>query len=258
MTDQKDTKQPDDTAVLSPDEEPKITSKDRNTANAKNQRIAAAARQKDEAPEEIIKHLSKRNADYIFKLRKGLAATDLDANRQKEIVDEMLPNIIEAQHKGKPANVVYGSVSEYIDKILHAPVPAKATPLWMSTLDMSLTFLAMFTLVYGLFGLFSPKMAHSSTNGWLTLIMIALAAGLLMSYTNQWVNRKRKSSFWRMIIVSLIAVFIMMVILSFIMLVPRKINFVVPPVPELIIAALAYGAHHLLKKHFKPLGYFRD
>lgn len=255
MTDQKDTKQAD-AAVLSPDEEPQ--SKDRNAANAKNQRIAAVARQKDEAPEEIIKHLSKRNVDYIFKLRKGLAATDLDANRQKAIVDEMLPTIIEAQHKGKPANAVYGPVSEYIDKMLHAPVPAKATPLWMSTLDMSLTFLAMFTLVYGLFGLFSPKMARSATNGWLTLIMIALAAGLLMAYTNQWVNRKRKSSFWRMIIVSLIAVFIMMVILSFIMLVPRQINFVIPPIPELIIAALAYGAHYLLKKHFKPLGYFRD
>lgn len=258
MTDQKDTKQQDNTAVLPTDEETKSNIKDRNAANAKNQRIAAAARQKDEAPEEIMKHLSKRNADYIFKLRKGLAATDLAADRQQAIIDEMLPNIIEAQHKGKPANVIYGSVSEYINKMLHAPVPAKQTPLWMSTLDMSLTFLAMFTLVYGLFGLFSPKMAQSATNGWLTLVMIALAAGLLMAYTSQWVNRKRKSSFWRMILVSIVAVFIMMIILSFIMLVPRQINFIIPPVPELIIAALAYGGHYLLKKHFKPLGYFRN
>lgn len=234
------------------------TSEPHNVANAKNQRIAAAARQKDDAPAEIAKHLSKKNTDYVFKLKKGLAATDLSAERQKVIIDEMLPKIIEGQHQGKTANVLFGPVSERIDKILHAPVPAKPTPFWMSAIDMGCTFLAMFAAVYGLFGLFSPKMAKSATNGWITLIAIALAAGALMAYSTKWVNNKKRGSFLRILVVSLAAVFVMMVILSLIMMIPRQINFIVPPVPELILAAVAYGAHYLLKKHFKPLGYFRE
>lgn len=51
--------------------------------------------------------LSKKNADYLFKFKRALNAEQVPAERQTEILAEMLPEMVAEQHKGKPATQVY-------------------------------------------------------------------------------------------------------------------------------------------------------
>ena len=259
----KSSKKNDKKNVISEDELNKIYNnnnviKHNVSAKSKNSRFAARKSEKYDDTNTIIKHLSKKNTDYLFKLRKGLAKTSLDKDKQKEILEDMLPNIIEAQRNGRTASSIYGPINEYINKLVNAPVNPKPTPFWLMTTNMSCLFLTMFAGIYGIFGLISPKMAKESTNGWITLILISLVAGLLMAYSNKWVGHQKKGSVLKIILVSILAILSIMVILSLVMMIPRKINFVISPVPELILAVIAYCIHFFLKKHFKPLGYFRE
>ncbi|WP_054777324.1 DUF1129 family protein [Lacticaseibacillus saniviri] len=50
--------------------------------------------------DELMTQLSKKNDDYVFKLRRGLEEHKVPEAKQEAVLAELLPEIITAQNKG--------------------------------------------------------------------------------------------------------------------------------------------------------------
>ncbi|EHE86355.1 DUF1129 domain-containing protein (plasmid) [Latilactobacillus curvatus] len=201
--------------------------------------------------------LSKKNADYLFKFKRALNAEQVPAERQTEILAEMLPEMVAEQHKGKPATQVYGPVATKVDQLLHAPKRPKQTSLQLQMLDNGLIFLIMYLAFNGIAAYFSTKGSATSI-GITSIVITAALAGVIMTYPMRYTQmpKEQRPPFWKMALVVIGLTLAFVAAYGVTILIPSFLNPVLPPLVQIVIAALLIGVRIYIKRRFKITGSF--
>lgn len=167
--------------------------REKNKKAAEKQKVASAKNEKKEEvtsqiysadTDDLSKKLSNKNAEYVFKLNKRLLDDGFKEEEAKEVIDGMLPEMIDNQIKGIPANQLYGPVTQKAKEIAHPVKKPKKTPFWGLWIDTALLFFALFGLLYGVVALTSKKTDPNNQTGILTLIVLSLMWGALLTWFN--------------------------------------------------------------------------
>ncbi|WP_125769293.1 DUF1129 family protein [Lapidilactobacillus wuchangensis] len=223
---------------------------------------------------EMRAELTNKNTDYIFKMHKllveaGYAPEDADAK-----INGFLPEIIKAQRTGQPANQLYGAPTVKVENIIHAPAKPITLKYWMRSVDWSLLYLVILAAVFGLMGLFMKKQTSTAANSGLgTLIVMSIAFGFLLTWFTDNMDarrnknkstadeqnadaddKKKKQPLWRVILLSVVGVFAVMVLISFMTVVTPALNPVLPAYGYFLVAALAYGGRYLFRRRYHIKG----
>lgn len=170
-----------------------------------------------EAVEEVVDvdallgKLSKKNDEYVFKLRRILTDHQWSEQRQKTLLADLLPEILSAQHQGKPATQLYGPVTEKANSLIHQPKKRKKVPFWLNGLDLGLFFTSMFGLVYGITAFFNRNKSLKTTgNGLASLLIMALIAGFAFAYYNDWSTQKKdeRRKTWQVMVLMVMVILV--------------------------------------------------
>ncbi|APT18650.1 hypothetical protein FC62_GL001121 [Amylolactobacillus amylotrophicus DSM 20534] len=202
-------------------------------------------------PEELRGMLTKRNEDYVFRLEKQLKEAGLTEGDAKLKVNSYLKEIIVAQRKGQPATHLYGSPQVKAQELVDPRSrQADEVKFWQKAVDNSLLYLAIFSAMFGLVGLFSKTQQQI---GFITILSVGLLFGFLMTYYNDLIMRKKEDrpSMWKMMlggigIVFFIFLWITLTELPFL----RVVNPVLPGWGSLVIAVLAYLGRRYFRAHY--------
>jgi len=207
--------------------------------------------------DELLGQLSKKNDDYIFKFRRELNEHQIPEAQQEKILAEMLPEMLTAQHQGKPATQLYGPVTVKAESIINAPKPVKKQPYWLVATDMSLFFLSLFGLVYGIGAYLNPKNS-SSTGGLVSMLVMAIMAGFVFSYYNEWTRAPKDSRrpLWQILIGAMIFILVASTISGALAGIKSPITSNMNWIADAVVAIIAYGAHWLMKRQFGLRGIF--
>ncbi len=80
----------------------------------------------------LEQELTKKNQQYIFDLKKSLAAANLSEEEKAVALHDMLPLLVQEQKAGRTARQLFGTVSERTEAILNKPEEVKETkPVFM-------------------------------------------------------------------------------------------------------------------------------
>jgi len=223
----------------------------------------AEKKQKKEAQEqapvviidELLPQLSNKNSDYVFKLRKFVKEAGATDAQEQAILVEFLPKILKDQHEGKPAAQVYGAPSVLADHILKSPGKKQGDkqPFWIETADLGFSFLAIFAIIYGAMSFFRKNASQDASGGFLSLLLMSFFAAFIFTYFNRWMDmdkKKRPNAFLiaiagiaSVLVVSLVSVWLTANVDT---IFTRQL----PAIAQFVLAAVAYGCHFFLKRHF--------
>ncbi|MFD1392369.1 DUF1129 domain-containing protein [Lacticaseibacillus jixianensis] len=216
-----------------------------------------------EAVEEVVDvdallgKLSKKNDEYVFKLRRILTDHQWSEQRQKTLLADLLPEILSAQHQGKPATQLYGPVTEKANSLIHQPKKRKKVPFWLNGLDLGLFFTSMFGLVYGITAFFNRNKSLKTTgNGLPSLLIMALIAGFAFAYYNDWSTQKKdeRRKTWQVMVVMVMVILVGSWAAGAIGMIKSPITAPMQWPAYLILAVVTYGAHYLLKRRYHLRG----
>lgn len=225
----------------------------------KNQEAAqrqAETREK-ERQEKIVEinakfsNLTKRNAEYMVKLNRELNNQGYDPEKKAIALKEVYEELKTKQKQGVTASKLYGPVAKKADDIIHGPERKLAnTPpkFWESALDNGLLMFTMFCAMYGILGLFSKRQI-SADGGWLTILSTSVIAGVgLAGFYTVMNNRTAKHRIWRAIGVFAGLMAVWFIAFWLINMIPLRVNLPIPPIFDLLLAAIGFGVRYLLKK----------
>lgn len=214
----------------------------------KHQEIAEKINSAD--PKELRKQLSNKNEEYVFKLNKWLVDDDFTEAEAEESINNLLPEIVSNQIKGIPANQLYGPVSKKAGDIAHPVKPKKKTPFWALSIDTSLLFFALFSVLYGVVGLTSKKANPQNQTGIITLILLAAMWGVLLTWFNLQMRKPKAERPGLLLTIGYLGagLIIMFVFLGLMELVPSSINPALNGIVYLVLAVVAYGCRFLYRR----------
>ncbi|MFD1432477.1 DUF1129 family protein [Lacticaseibacillus yichunensis] len=220
-------------------------------AAAKEAEVADAALA-EASVSEMLGQLTRKNDEYVFKLRRQMTDSALSDERQEQILKDILPEILTAQRKGQPATALYGPVSAKASALIYAPKPIKKAPLWLSMIDISLIFMAILALVNGVMMYFVKSKDAGTTQGIIPLLMMSITAGVIFAYYNDWSIRPKdqRPKFWLLILAGIVVFMVGSIISGVSALLPGPLTHGMPFWGYLIAAALSYGIHYLLKRRY--------
>lgn len=234
--------------------------REKNKVAAEKQRVTAAKKIKREDttekiysadPDALRAQLSNKNQEYVFKLNKYLVDNDFKEDEAKEAIDKLMPEMIDNQINGVPANQLYGPVTKKAGEIVHPVKPVKKTPFWASSVDNSLLFFALFALLYGIVALTSKKAGASNQTGIVTLVILSGMWGTLLTWFNiQMKKPKKERPGWGITLGYLaIGLMLMFIFLGAMTFVPTSINPSLSGIGYLIVAAVAYGIRFVFRRY---------
>lgn len=229
----------------------KAAEKQKKHSEKKEKHEEVVAKINSTDPSELRKQLSNKNEEYIFKLNKRLTDDDFSEEEAKEVIDNMMPEIIANQIKGIPANQLYGPVSKKAGDIAHPVKPKKKTPFWALSIDTSLLFFALFGVLYGIVGLTSKKQTTQNQTGIITLILLAAMWGVLLTWFNLQMKKPKSERPGLLITIGYMGagLVIMFVFLGIMQYVPQTINPALNGVVYLVLAVVAYGIRFVYRKY---------
>ena len=234
--------------------------REKNKKAAEKQKVASVKNEKKEEvtsqiysadTDDLSKKLSNKNAEYVFKLNKRLLDDGFKEEEAKEVIDGMLPEMIDNQIKGIPANQLYGPVTQKAKEIAHPVKKPKKTPFWGLWIDTALLFFALFGLLYGVVALTSKKTDPNNQTGILTLIVLSLMWGALLTwFNNQMRMPKSERPGWGKTIGYLaLGLVLMFVFLGAMAFVPTTINPTLNAVGYFVAAVVAYGIRFAFRRY---------
>lgn len=203
----------------------------------------------------LLPELSNKNSDYVFKLRKFVKEAGATDAQEQAILEEFLPKILQDQHEGKPAAQVYGAPSLLADHILKSSGKKQGDkqPFWIETIDLGFSFLAIFSLIYGVMSFFAKNSKQDASGGLLSLILMSFFAAVVFTYFNRWLDmdKKKRPNMFLIIIAGVASVLLVSLVSVWL---TNNVDTIVtrqmPAIAQLIVAALSYGAHFYLKRRF--------
>lgn len=199
--------------------------------------------------------LTNKNSDYIFKLKKALTQEGQDEAQQQAILEKLLPEIITAQQKGQPATQLYGPVNQKVAALLNAPKKPKKVSFKIQVADNAAIFLIMYLAISGLFAFFAKSKAAQGVGITSTIVTAALA-GLIMTYPTIYAQmpKDKRPAFWKMILVVISLSIAFMLVYGLTIFIPRGLNPVLPPIVNLILAAVGFLIRWYLKRRYHYSG----
>ncbi|GEP18947.1 DUF1129 domain-containing protein [Pediococcus argentinicus] len=241
-------------------------SEEQQPRNAGKQQVedAEKAVETTEASTPKKAELTKRNADFMFRLRKELADQKIDADKLKQALDDTEAKLLEGQKKGQTAKQLFGTPTEHMQEIVHGPkrqIGAQTTDnLWLRAVDNGLIFMALFSAMYALMAFFQPAAIVKSPGpaGLLAIIGTSAVGGIGMGYVYKWLypssNGGKRPTFWRQIGVTTAAVLAWIVAYMVFSVIPSVINPTLPAFGYVILAALAFGGRWLFRRRYNIVG----
>lgn len=201
--------------------------------------------------DQLLTELSKKNEEYVFKLRRILTDNGYSEDKQRDVLANLLPQMVDEQHKGKPATQLYGPVTEKANSIINAPKPVKKAPFWLSSIDLSLFFMAIFAAIYGLMIFFNANKSQAGT-GLMSLAIMSIMAGVVFAYFNQWQTQpkdKRPRTVW-VLLIGILVVLAGSFLSSALALIKSPLTQPTNWIAYAVVAVVTYGIHFWLKRQY--------
>ena len=203
--------------------------------------------------DELLPQLSNKNSDYVFKLRKFLKEQGADDEKEHAVLVEFLPKILKEQREGKPATTVYGAPSELAQRILNAPKKVKKQPFWIETIDLGLSFLAIFSVLYGAMAFIAKSKSQQASGGLVSLLLMSFVAAFVFTYYSRWMDmpKGKRPNLFLLIIAGMALIVLVSLGATWLTVNGHTvITDQLPPVGQFIVAILAYGGHFFLKRKY--------
>lgn len=208
--------------------------------------------------ENLIDALTAKNSEYIHSVTKQLMLAGKTDEEIKEILNEILPEIIEGQENGQLARKTLGTPTEFVEK--YAPKKAAASakkgvtdenekPILM-WLDTTLLFFGFISIVSGILGIFSPK---DQVYGVTTILIMSALGGVVLYmiyrfYYSQAAGKRR----WTIknMVLTAVALIVWAIATSLVALLPRTVNPILNGYIIAVIGALVLVVKYFVKRKF--------
>ncbi|MEE6711603.1 DUF1129 domain-containing protein [Pediococcus acidilactici] len=226
----------------------------------------AGAQQRHSRPEhKQSTELTKRNADFMHRLRKELQASKLsDEQRQAALIDTET-QLLEGQKTGTTAKQLFGTPTDRFKAIVEVPKKAKmeaqSNNIWLRAADNGLIFMALFAAMYALMMLIQPKTFQEAPGsaagpaGILAIILTSAVGGLGIAYIYRlFVNRKKRPSLWKQTGITVLAVILWIIFYTAFGALPPAINPMLPLAGYIILAVAAFAGRWYLRRKFHIVG----
>lgn len=206
--------------------------------------------------------LTKRNADFMYRLRKEVKESKLNDQERSEALIDTETRLLEAQKTGKTAKQLFGTPTERLKEIVEGPKKAKTEAqnnnMWIRALDNALIFAALFAAMYAIMMLIQPASikATPGPSGILAILLTSIVGGIGMAYVYRVLGPEQKTrpSMWKQAGIAVVAILLWIVFyMSFAML-PNAINPTLPIYGYVILAVAAFGGRWYLRRKFHIVG----
>ncbi|MFC3927170.1 DUF1129 domain-containing protein [Streptococcus caprae] len=211
-----------------------------------------------------LTELTKKNQEFVHIATNQLIKDGKNDTEIKEILETIIPTILENQKKGYTARHLYGAPTAWAAGFSKpataanmANQEAKNTNPWLMWLDTSLLFLALFAGMNGILGFFKQATVNY---GIISLFVLAFAGGGAMYATYYYIyrhmnapDRSQVPSLWKRLGILLVISLGWVAIFSLSTLIPASINLAAPAIPALIIAVVAFGIKFYLQRKYNIL-----
>lgn len=240
-----------------------MDNREKNAQAAEKQKHAKAVQAKHEAAiqqalagplESQFEALTKRNREYIFRLTKALGEGGYSEAKQTEVLQKLLPEIIVAQHKGQPANQLYGPPVAKANSLVNAPEPPKKLGFWVKALDSILLF-AVFMFAFAALSMYTAKTKdpqQMKSFGVLSLILIVVVAGGGLAFVQDKISqpKEQRMKIWKLIGIFLLIMVAMFLLVSIGLVLPSVINPVLPGIVDIILAVAFFGIRFYIRRRY--------
>ncbi|NQN48827.1 DUF1129 family protein [Streptococcus suis] len=203
-----------------------------------------------------FKELTKKNQEFIHIATNQLIKDGKSDSEIKELLEEILPTIIEKQKTGITARNLYGAPSEWAaSKSMTKQEETVKTEYnenpWLMWLDSSLFMLAIIAGINGVMNL----LGQGAQYGLLTLLVIGFGVGAGMYFMYHFVYREQiktgqRPKLLKAILFLGLATLAWSLVFLLAALIPTSLNPILPPLVTILIGAAAFGARYLLKKKY--------
>lgn len=207
--------------------------------------------------QELYQQLTNKNEQYIFQLNNRLKELDYDSIAKEYVLNEMLHEIIEAQHSHIPAKRIYGTVTEQANHIVGKDydVPKEAqekSPTWMIYMDGALLLGGLFSIVNGIGAYRDPQ----ASVGLLQMISNFLLGGLAVLVLIKYAPKQGQTKGFFKYILATVSVILVWVlgITMIVYLLPSVLNPSIPPIALMIIGVVSLLVKWYLKKELNIKG----
>lgn len=211
--------------------------------------------------DELTAQLKKRNAEYIYKLKKQINGA-LMAEQEVKALNEILVQLVEGQKTGQTAVQLFGTVQECAAKMISQPEKTTAKPLkkWQIWLDNTLilfTVLAGFSAIMSLVPSKNPQAAQSMMRI-TSLLISAMAGGIVFYFFNKYIyqydlpggDKSKKPSFGKQMLIMAAGIIVWMLAMQTAMMLPSFLNPSIPAIALILIAAASYGVRYYMRKKY--------
>lgn len=202
-----------------------------------------------------INELTKKNQEFIHIATNQLIKAGKTDTEIKELLEEILPVILEHQKTGVTARSLYGAPSDWAASKTAQPEATDQPPLnenpWLMWLDSSLLLLAIIGIVNGAMNSFNAGVNY----GLITMLLIGFGVGAGMYMVYHFVYREQVQTGKRPSLVKALG-FLVLATLAWTLvfflaaLIPSSINPPVSPFFAIVIGAGAFVIRYLIKKKY--------
>lgn len=207
-----------------------------------------------------LTELTKKNQEFIHIATNQLIKDGKSDEEIKNLLEEILPTILENQKKGITARGLYGAPSEWAAQHTTATEETSTDQTvynenpWLMWLDSSLFILALLGVLNGALNLFQ---ASGNQYGILSMLVIGfgVGAGMYMMYyfvyRHMGPNQTEKPKFLKALAFLGFATLIWAAIFFLAAFIPAALNPVLPPFGTIAVGLVAFGIRYLLNKKYK-------
>lgn len=204
-----------------------------------------------------LTELTKKNQEFIHIATNKLLRDGKTDAEVKELLEEILPTIIEKQKAGITARTLYGPPSEWAaSKSINSnhteneTIEFNENP-WLMWLDSSLLMLAIIGGMNGVMNL----LGQGAHYGILTLLVIGFGVGAGMYFMYHFVYREQiktgqRPKLIRAVLFLGLATLAWLAVFLLAALIPANLNPAPHPIITILIGLAAFGVRYWLKKKY--------
>lgn len=210
---------------------------------------------------ELEKQLTKKNDQFMFDLKKILdETTEVEEHQKIEAFNTMLHNLVEGQKTGTTAKQLYGTPTEAVVFITTKPAKPVKTNFLSMWLDNSLMLFAFLALMTGVMAMVSKT--PQPQQGLLSILIGAVSGGLsfyliyrfIYIYDMPGADRSKRPGALKTGGIMALCFIPWIMVFSLSSFIPKSINPSFDPLITIVLGAIAYGIHYILKKKYNIQG----
>ncbi|KAF1295069.1 hypothetical protein BAU15_04745 [Enterococcus sp. JM4C] len=204
--------------------------------------------------------LTKRNQQYIFDLKKALAAANLSEEEKTLALHDILPVLVEEQKGGKTARQLFGTVSERTEAIITKPQKPKSSSPWTMWLDNTLLIFGIFSIMISFMALISKGtqisygittlVISSAIGGWVFYLMYKY----IYRFEQPGADKSQKPGMFKSMAIIIGTTLLWVLSLAVTMMFPPVINPILEPMIVIVMGAIALAIRYYLKKKYGIVG----